>query len=275
MPAGASEIEVFLGGKRVEWLEANRVIQIPLPFATDESLMLEVRYQSPVPVSWLWKLTPPRFRGTVSSGAIRWQVALPPRIAPLCLSEGVLFEERWTLRNGLPTAVAGRTTAELENWLTTGAEVKVSEAPRWEMGEGTLTFRQSELDGVRFAAPPRLPWLIAVSLAVLLVAMFLSRLNRGEIWLVIACAGMVGLLLFFFWPQMIRHTVAASVPGILVAVVVSLLQRYLQSRYRWRLAHMPAFRRTISESSLVRSSSQRPLNPLIREPSTIDSPPGG
>lgn len=273
LPVGVSEIEVFLGGKQVEWFESNGVLQIPLPLATEEPLMLEVRYQSPAPMSWFWKLSPPRFRGTVSCGAIRWQVALPPRIAPLCLSDGILFEERWAIRNGLPTAVAGRNTVELENWLNSGSELKTSASPYWDMSEGTLTFRQSELDSVRILAPPRLLWLIVISLGVLLLGLFLSRLNRGTGWLMAAGLGMLGLVLFFFWPQMIRQTIAASVPGIAVVLLFALLQRYLHYRYRWKLAHMPAFRRTLSESASPRPSSRRQVNPPKREPSTVDVPP--
>jgi hypothetical protein len=225
----------------------------------------------PGSVLWLWRLSPPKFRGTVSTGPIRWQVALAPRITPLCLSEAVLFEERWTIRNGLPLAVAGRSTAELDAWLVSGTELKHSDSQPWEMSEGTLTFRQSELEALRFLALPRLLWLIVVSLAVLLWALLFARLKRGTVWLLLASLGMLGLLLFFFWPQMVRQALAASIPGIVVVLLVLFVQRTLQARYRWKIANMPAFRRTISESALARPSGQRPLNGLLRETSTIDA----
>ena len=279
LPTQVNEVEVFLNGKHVEWTEAPRPgdpskgMVIPLTQYTGEPLLLEVRYQIPTTGNWLWRLTPPRFRGNVSLGSIRWQASIPPRLTPLCLSESTIFEERWTLQNGLPVAVAARRTTELEAWLVSGIETPPSELS-WEMNEGGLTFRQASLESVRLLGVPRLMWLISISAMVLLGGLLLSRLSRGLVWLLAAMLGMGGLVLFFLWPQLIRQALAASLPGVGVVFFVVMVQRYLQWRYRWRLANMPNFRRPVPESSLVRSgSSPRPAIALNRDPSTIDNPP--
>jgi hypothetical protein len=277
VPGNATELQVFLQGKGIDVSELPRnpndpgkTFQVAIPIWTGEPLLVEVRYQVPLSSSWSVRFTPPRIRGSSNTSFTRWQIGLPGRLLPLCFNDSAIFEERWSLRNGLPTTVPSRSIAELDRWFMGGIEPS-SEMLHWEGPESGCTFRQATLEPVRFWIVPRGLWIIFTSLVVLLIGLILSRLPQPVLWISCTVLAIVVVIISFLWSQFALQTFATSLPGLGSVLLIVGLQRYLQWRYHWRLHHMGSFRLTPSESSLVRIGSNQ--RPPIRETSTVDSPP--
>ncbi|MCE9531703.1 MAG: hypothetical protein K8T89_11360 [Planctomycetes bacterium] len=278
LPTGAAEIELRINGIRTDALggqtegEAGRTIRVPLPLAKDrQPLMIEVKYATTIEGGhWITRWKPPRPLGRVALAGVRWQVAVPMRNIPLSMGDAV-FEERWNVRNGFALPVATYSTADLDKWILNGLEPDGREASAgWELSDAGVSARQHNLETLRFVSMPRNLWLASVSLLVLIVGLLLSRLAKQTAGLLIALIGIAAVVVGLLWPQPAGQTLAAAQPGLAILALVLGMQRYLQWRYRRRLARMPGFTRIHAESAVARSNGKR----VIRETSTVDSPAG-
>ncbi len=283
LPANASEVEVRLNGLHTDVRdaptegEAGRAIRVPLPVWRErQKLMIEVRYSLPGAQGeshggWVSRWQPPRLRGRVAVGAVYWQIALPARLQPLSLGEPV-FEERWTFRNGLAQVLPAFAAGEMEKWIAYGQEPDGSETtPAWVMADVGVTARQSALAPVRFIVAPRVALLCAVSLAALLAGLLLWRLPKRTVGVLAVFLGAAAVVVGFLWPQPAGHILAAALPGLALLAIVVGAQRFLDWRYRRRLARMPGFSRVRTESVLLRTNGKR----SSRETSTVDAAPEG
>lgn len=247
--------------------ETGRLFQVRLPAWREGARgMVEVRYQLPArnegfgSVVSVWQ--PPRTAARTTIGSIRWQVALPANTAPLSLGSSV-FEERWTLRNGLAQPLPAHSTAELEKWLADG-----SVATGWEMGEAGVVARQNALAPLRVASVPRPVLIAGISLIVFIFGLLLARLPKRAVGVLLSLGTAGAIVIGFLWPQPSGQILAASQPGLALLVIVLALQRLLQWNYRRRLARLPGFTRIRAESALTRSNGQH----VGRETSTVDTP---
>jgi hypothetical protein len=192
---------------------------------------------------------------------------------PLYFGDSAVFEERWGWQNGLPVPQPARSTAELESWLATGQEPNGTEAPAdWHMAAASVTARQGGVEPLRLVVLPRTASLVMASVLVFLGGLLLSRLRARDVWVILLLGMMAAAALGFAWPQPAWQFLALALPGLVPLALVLGLQRYLQWRYRWRLAHMPAFSRNVTSTMVRSGSSLRPQAPVNRETSTIDSP---
>ena len=278
-PVGTSDIEGFLDGRSFDIREAsadaegNRLIRLSLP-AWQEGVpaLLELRYRLPVAsgegiAGWVKRWYAPRPRRPVAVGVVRWQVGVPMRSVPLSFG-ATSFEERWSVRNGLPNPVAARGTSELDQWITAGIEPDVGNDPGWELDELSITARQGNFEPLRVVVVPHTAWLLVVSFVVLMVGFLLSRCARRTVGLILTLFAAVGVVLGFSWPQPTGHVLSAGIPGVGLLMLILAVQRVIVWRYRRRLARLPGFTQAVG-SSMIRSGSKRPI---VREASTIDSP---
>ena len=278
LPAGATKAEAKINGIRSEIgkgaADVGQALRIALPaWRERQHLLIEIEYHLPEGRhegigGWITHWHPPRFRGRLAIGSIRWQVALHTRATPLSLGDAV-FEERWTMHNGFAQPLTAYETRDLERWITNGQEPDGnSPLLNWELADANVTARQAGLAPVSILVIPRTIWLCSVSLIVLAVGMLWSRLT-------VIIAGISFILLIgviviidFLWPQPTGQILAASQPGIAILLIILGFQRYMQWRYRRRLARMPNFSRLHGESPVPLSNGKR----VLRETSTVDSP---
>jgi len=291
LPAGAADIELRANGQRQDVRDAlattasGITVHIPLTaWREQQHQIVELDYRLPgingeSLDGWISRWQPPRPRGRVAIGAVRWQVAIAQRSAPLSVGDAE-FEERWAFRNGLVHPVPAYSTAELEKWLLQNQEPEESKTPRlfkwnaasnWEMSDAGVTALQSGLGTLRIVAIPRMLWLFAVSLLVLLGGLLLSRVPRRSAGVLVAGISAAVLVAGVIWPQPTGQALAAAIPGLLIVVLVLVLQRFLHWRYRRRLARMPGFTRVHMGSSLVRVNGKTSTREAQRAESPAES----
>jgi hypothetical protein len=280
LPPGAFDPDVSLNGLRVDVRsgrtesDAVRSLQILLP-AWRERMQstLEIKYQLGVGrnesignLMTVWQ--PPRLSGGVVLSSIRWQVAVPVNAVPLSLGSG-LFEERWTIRNGIAQPLPAHTTADLEKWIASGRDPDGSEtAPGWDMADAGVTARQNSLMPLRIAVAPKPVFFAAVSLFVLASGLLLARLPRRAVGVLLSLMTAGAVAIGFIWPQPSGQVLSAAQPGLALLALILGMQRFLQWRYRRRLTRMPGFTRIHVGSAVTNSNGKR----MSRETSTIDSP---
>ena len=82
-------------------------------------------------------LHPPRLRGNVFPGRVRWQVGLPADRVVVATAGDVQAEQRWALRGTLPAPRPAATPLDLERWLTGNYELQALPADSgpggWEL----------------------------------------------------------------------------------------------------------------------------------------------
>jgi hypothetical protein len=277
LPAGASRIEARINGLPAEARdgagdESTRLVRLALPGWRDrEHALVELSYHTAGergegPGGLVMRWQPPIPRGRVAVGSVRWQVAIPAGATPLSLGDSA-FEERWVIHHGLAQPAPAFGTADLEKWIANGEEPGGSSLRGWEMADAGVTARQASLAPLRVVVVPRMIWLFAVSVMVLTGGLMLSRMPRRAVGVLLALLTVLGVIVGFMWPQPAGQVAAAAEPGLLILVLVLCFQHYLHWRYRRRLARMPGFSRTQSESALARNNGRRSA-----QTSTVDVP---
>lgn len=261
----------------------GRILRLPIQpeLYLSQVAWLDVDYQLGPPseprVGWAnWRvqtaLTPPRLRGPVFLGRVRWLLTLPGDWTPLTAGSNVAFEQRWSLRGWLLAPGPAATAADLERWLTS-QDAPVAE-PVDRGGTVSLVCWQSTLQPLRLTQVPQQWWLLGCSLAVVVVglSLYYLPLGRGAFWGAIATLGVAVVVVGILWPSVMPAFVYGAQPGVLVLALVLGVQWFLHRRYRRQVVFMPGFTRLKAGSSLVRTgSSHRPRT----EPSTIDAPQTG
>jgi hypothetical protein len=275
LPASSVKVEARVGEVTINSSEAivdaggTRVLRLPLPVWSERKrLTVEVRYQAPADRDggWVLRWQPPRPQGRVTVAASRWQISVPSRLTALSFGDQTL-EERWNFRGGLLRTAAAHGTAELEKWLAEGQEPVGSPAKDWEMADANVTLEGPGLVPLQVVAVPVLLWIFAVSLVVLFAGLLIARLPRRAIGASLAMVSAVVVIAGFLWPQPAGQALAAAEPGLLLLIVILTLRRFVEWRYRRRLARMPGFSRVHAESSLARANGKR-----VAQTSTVDGP---
>jgi hypothetical protein len=268
LPSTAGRIETRINGIPTVAREGaaaenagTGVLSISLPLWRErEAVLIEIDYHIQVPSvggtgSWVMRWHPPRPRGNVAVGEIRWQVAIPSDGAPLALGDGV-FEERWVIHNGMARPIAAHATRDLEKWIAEGAEPG-GFAGGWDLADSSVIAQQRSLAPIRLLVIPRTVLLFAVSLMVLAVGIALTRMPRRAVGLLLTLFAAGAVIVGFVWPQPASQVLAAAQPGLMILVLVLVLQRLLHWRYRRKMARLPAFSRVQAESSVSRNNGQR------------------
>jgi hypothetical protein len=169
-----------------------------------------------------------------------------------------VFEERWAFRYGLAQVLPTYAAGEMEKWIVNGQEPDGgSETASWVMADAGVTARQTALAPVRFVVAPRMALLCAVSLAVLTAGLLLRRLPKRTVGALGVLLGSAAIAAGLLWPQPASQILAAAGPGLVLLAIVAGTERFLEWRYRRRLARMPGFSRIRTESALATSNGQR------------------
>ncbi len=282
LPANVGDLDLRVNDQHVDPREApsegssGRVIRVPLPVWRErQKLLIDLKYTLPGAASEGWggamtRWQPPRPRGRVAVAAVRWQMALPGRAIPLLLGDAVC-EDRWTIRDAYAQPVPAYGTQDLDQWIADGQESKGDGSSGWEMSGAGLTVRPAGLAPLVIMVIPRAAWFMAISLIVLIGGLLVSRLPRRAAGILLAPLGAGAVIAFFIWPQPAGQALMAAQPGLAILALVLALQRFVQWRYRRRLARMPGFSRIHTESALARSNGKR----SVRETSAVDTPAAG
>jgi len=248
----------------------GKFVSIPLE-QRDRPQVLEIRYQLAAErrfANWEYVFTPPRLRGSVFVGAVRWQIGLPGDDVVFITTAGDHLEQRWQWGRFLFAPVPSRTGPDLEHWFRQSLDR--TEAGEPEAWDARAVVAPTNLDQVRLVPMPRPVWLLASSLVVLVFGLSLLFVRRIS-WLfwtgatiTAAALGVTALL----WPQATMTGMAGSLPGWLVLTVAIFLQWLVQRRYERRVVFMPGFSRRPAPTPMSAGSSIR-----RRETSTVDAPP--
>lgn len=234
--------------------------------------VLDVRYQlAPVEGASRWQttLSPPKLRGSVHWGQVRWLVALPSEWVALCPGSRATVEQRLGLRNNLLAPRPALSAADLERWFH--AEGDESNLPHAE-----LVCSQAHLGTLHLWHFPQQGWLLICSLSFLAVglALYFAALPRPLFWGLLVVVGLGVLAVDLVWPGILMSVLYGCEPGVIVLLVVVGVQWFLQRRYRRQVVFMPGFSRRPAGSSIVRNGSKSGSHRLRGEPSTVDVPPG-
>jgi hypothetical protein len=294
-PPASLNLELLLDGKRISTLqtvdeegndaENGRIARIQVePELYKKPVVLDLRYQLPpgrTEGSGRMQTTfyPPRLRGNVFPGRVRWQVALPAEWVPVVLGGGVTLEQRWGFRGWLPAPRAAVSTVDLERWFLASSEPRPAGELKAEPGtrSSELGTRNSEVVCWQAnLAPLVVPhvaepiWLLGSSLAVLVVGLILyfsTSLPRLLGTLIVLLGGTV-VAAAIFWPSLLPVIAYGAEPGIAVLLLVSGFLWWRQRRYQRQLVFMPGFSRLSGGSSVLRAGSS---HRAVHEPSTVDA----
>jgi hypothetical protein len=288
--ASIANLELFLNGKRLDQVvvvdgagapaapTVGRIVRIPLAGLNSNSELAVSFILSDVSSGafasrWDTDLTPPRLRGPVFVGAIRWQVMLPAGSIAIPGDRWLDLDQHWGLYKGLPTPIPVQSSAQLEEWLRFGIDNSPGgESPMAGSDAGAIV-RQARLGPIRLIVIPRMVWYLASSLMALAMGgtLVLARRRRWVLWTTSTAllAGWAALALT--WPQMTLIFAAGMPPGLLVLALMVFFAAWQARRYRRRVVFMPGFTRSRQSSSVTGGgSSHRQL-----QPSTIDGPAPG
>ena len=257
--------------KALPWNDPTKytvTIQVPgeLPNSQAQAVFLDVEYKVPAALVEVKRfgqavLHPPRWRGDVLPGSVRWQVDLPSDEIALVVGGGAVLDSRWVLHGWLAAPEASVTGADLEAWLTgrEGGDPTPVDLSYWRPGLGAQSLVHL----------PRQWWLVICSGLVLALglALYLLPLASPAQWLVVAAACLGVAAAALFWPALLPPLIYGCEPGLAVLLALLGLQWLLQERYRRQVVVMPGFARRQTGSSLSRGQAAKP-----REPSTVDAP---
>ncbi|MBL8797836.1 MAG: hypothetical protein JNM56_28320, partial [Planctomycetia bacterium] len=283
-------LELLLDGKRPGSLqtvdddgheaENGRIVRLPLDpeLYRRKAVVLDLRYQlSPARGDGGSRLqarfSPPRLRGNVFSGRVRWQVGLPSDRVPLFAAGQTTVEQRWGLRGWLPGPRAAVSVLDLERWFTGNPDLRLAgDAPAEVGGRGSeLVCWQAELAPLTVLHVAEQTWLLICSAVVLVVGigLYFATVIPRLFGACIVLLGLVVVVVGVFWPSLLPVAVYGAEPGLVVLLAVIGYLWWRQSRYRRQVVFMPGFSRLSGGSSVMRTgSSQRHRG----EPSTVDAP---
>jgi hypothetical protein len=279
-PPAAVQFAAVLDGKRLGWQPVeNRAVRLRIdPDPARPVQILELTYTllpariDPAQGShWQTALRPPRFRGPVFVGPIRWQIALPGGDLPFFLGDGAEFEQRWGWQRGLFTPQPAWSAGDLRQWFVADARPGDTSGDPGDRLATTLVGWQVSSEPLRFVLVPRPLALLGGSLAVVILGLLVGRwagsklalLGAGLLVVVIVVLGVTH-------PQPLGQVLYAVQPGVVVLTVLLVTRRLLRGRYRRQVLLMPGFERTSPNgSSLARGGG---VVRSRREPTTIDAP---
>jgi hypothetical protein len=286
-PPAAIRFAALLDGKGLPWTTGEgpggRFVRLRLDAADiapgPQHLDL-VQLLPPRPgFRWEVMLTPPRLRGPVFIGPVRWQISLASGDLLVGRDGSTEFEWRWGWQRGLFVPQPAWSTADLQRWFGPDSRSAIDAGDRLE---ATLVGWQPALEPASFFVVPGSWALLVGSISVL--GLGLAAVRVAPRWRV---AGAVVLAIALVWLAGVRPEVLALVsfaaePGLAVLGVVLVARWFAQRRYRRRVLFLPGFARPTVDpvrvhrgtaatgSSLVRNGAG--MSRVRREPSTIDAP---
>lgn len=288
-PLAALNLEVLLDGLRLTNLQAvdedgaeaetGRIARVHVePELYHKPVVLDVRYQiGPGRGDGQGRLcatlVPPRLRGAVLLGRVRWLVALPPEWVAFCPDVRVAVEQGWGWRGNLPAPRPAASAVDLEHWF---------QADRRDEPGGSLSAADVELVAAQATPAPlavwhvaQQTWLLGCSLAVLALGLglYFAAWPRGLFWAALLGLGLGLLAVGLFWPGVLPWLAYGCEPGAVVLLLVIGVQWFLQRRYRRQVVFMPGFSRLAPGSSILRGNGASSSHRRRGEPSTVDVPP--
>jgi hypothetical protein len=287
-PAGVN-LELFLDGKRVSGVqtideegspvEGGKIVRVRVePEWYRKPVVLDLRYQLTPGRSESSRLEtrflPPRLRGNVFPGRVRWHMGLPADWVAVHVGGQTTLEQRWGFRAWLPAPRSAVTAPELERWFSASPDPAPAEA---NLGLGSrnseLVCWQANLAPVTVAHLSEQTWLLTCSLAILVIGLglyLLAALPR-VFGATVVVLGLAVVLIGILWPSVLPVIAYGCEPGAVVLLLVVSFLWIRQHRYRRQLVFMPGFSRLGPGSSVMHAgSSHRPRG----EPSTVDAPLG-
>jgi len=292
-PPATLQFEAFLNKRQVTSIttvdedgreaETGRIARLRLEpdLYRGKPAVLDVRYEVPpgrtdVAGRLQTLLVPPRLRGNVFPGRVRWQVALPPDWVVAYTGGRTTVEQRWGWRGSLPAPRPASSALDLERWFEAGTEPGLWSAdPKSDQPapSADLVCWQATLEPLPLIHATQQTWLLACSLAFLALGLVLyfAPLPRTLFWSIIGLLIVAVAALAVVSPGSLPILAAGCMPGVIVLLLVIGAQLLLQHRYRRQVVFMSGFTRMAPGSSIVRgNSSQRRRG----DPSTVDVPPG-
>jgi hypothetical protein len=218
------------------------------------------------------RLQPPRLRGNVFPGRVRWHVGMPADWVLVWASGSLAMEQRWGFRAWLPSPRSAVTVAELERWFNASTDSPGAADTSLGLGSRSseLVGWQANLGHITVVHVSERTWLLGCSLILLLLGLGLYLLSSRPRFFgaaVIALAAAI-VTVGIVWPNVLSVIIYGVQPGALVLLIVGGFLWLRHRRYRRQLTFMPGFSRLAPGSSVMRAgSSHRPRG----EPSTVDA----
>ena len=293
-----------LDGVRVDWQEEGGPVRHVARLRLGTDL---VRGPSVLDLTYLLKpgqtervairetLRPPLLAGDPRQAPTRWEVFLPPGEVALAPEDG--GASRWTvaLYGWLLTPRLAVTGGDLERWFA-GPDV----APRvgaWspdhaptEAAVPSLVCWQDSGDPLVVASVPQWAWLLACSLPLLLLGVFLFTMARQAhagrpcaafwFWLTIVLLIPAAAAVWVFRPTLMYAIAYGCEPGATVLLLALAFQWVLLERYRRQIVFLPSFRRCShgvfagagTTAAAGRPANRPPWTPRA-SPAAVSSPP--
>lgn len=288
-PAPTINLQLSLGGKRLDYerLPADspdlvgRLVRVRLSAGlVRASTTLEIAYQlSPDRMrstALYTHLQGPRLLGEPGAAPTRWQVAVPGHWVVLTPEPGPGTPRVWGWLGWLLAPRVGLTAGDLERWLAGGGDAAVG--PEAAASPALLLWRDGG-SAVTLTHVPRQAWLLACSLALVLVMLMLGRLARSgtargatAAWLLGGAVVLAVLLGVMLRPALAAQVAYACQPGAAVLLLVGLCQWLLHERYRRQLVFLPSFSKPAGGGSSLTRPEPPPAPRPYGEPSTVDVP---
>jgi hypothetical protein len=283
----AAQFAAQTDGKRLSWTAADgaggRFVRLRLDPAEAgrAPLVLDLMYALPPSRGasrWQLTLFPPRLRGPVFVGPVRWQIGLASGDLLVDSGETATFEWRWGWQRVLFAPRPAWTGTDLSRWFAPEARgtdndpLRASAADGWETA---LVGWQPAAEPLQFLVVPQPLALLLGSLAVLAMGFAAVRFRPG--WRVAGAAVLIAGLavLAIVRPQALAVLLYAGEPGMGVLGIALAVYWVGQRRYRRRVLFLPVFARPAeprSETPIGSSLTRNGVNRARREPTTIDAP---
>ena len=283
-------LRVALDGRQVDWqalVESEQGGPVKhlarLRLATDlvrRPAVLDVSYQlkpgQTEVVAARETLRPPLLVGDLRQAPTRWEVMLAPGDVALAPEDGAAARRTIAMRGWLLAPQLAVTGADLERWFA-GPDVPARTEGAAVVPD--LVCWQEAGDPLALICVPQWAWLLACSLPLLLLGVFLFTMARqahagrprAAVWFWLTIVLLIPALaaVWVLRPTVLYAIAYGCEPGAVVLLLALAFQGALLERYRRQIVFLPSFRRARTGSSLVRANgAQRAPG----EPSTVDAP---
>lgn len=289
-PAATLHLQLRLDGKRLDYEalapeqpeKRGRLIRLRLPAEVGRRpAVLEVSYRLDSDRFPGTALTTPLLAPVVGAATVgvptRWLVRVPSSWVVLAPEPAAGTPRSWGLRGWLLAPRVGATAADLERWFDGDrpAATEGDEAAGEAMGTPDLVFWCDEAGPVALCHLPQQTWLLACSLALVLLGLVVSRLplvdDAGQptawAWGLLLTGVLLAFLFVLLRPGLAGQLAYGCQPGAVVLAVLAAVQWLLHERYRRQIVFLPSFSRARGGSSVLRPPALPP-----GEPSTVDVP---
>lgn len=249
----------------------GRLVRLKLaPELVQDGSILEIAYQlsaerqDQTPITTRLQL--PRLRDEGADFPCRWAILAPENRVLLQPETGPQIPRTWVRSGWLFAPRMAVSLAELDRWL----EESAPNASTERIIPSLVLWRGNE-DALALTVVPRQTWLVACSGLVVLLGLFLLRLNWGRdgrnsawFWPVLFALLLVVSLVALLLPGLASQLAFGAQPGLLVLAVLVPLVWLVAERNRRQVVFLANFSR--SKSSLSRQ-------PAEMQGSTVDVPP--